>query len=121
MAAVTGGTAVVPWYATVFRGDKFELALAEIAPVALRYGASDYSVYRMRDDRYRFVQYSTFEDPKGFEAYWYGPEFVGWRADYSSWYQVPVVYAWADLVLSGGMETPVEGRVGIATGDDGEP
>ena len=118
MAGGAGGVATIPWYATVFRGDKFALALAEIAPVALRYGASDYSVYRMRDDRYKFVQYATFEDPAGFERYWYGPEFVAWRGDYSSWYQVPVVYTWADLIIHGGMDTPVEGSVGIAANGD---
>jgi hypothetical protein len=114
MAASKGGVATVPWYATVFRADKFEIALAEIAPVALRYGATDYSIFRMRDDRYRFVQYSTFPDPMDFDRYWYGPEFSEWRADYSSWYQVPVVYAWADRVLHGAMGAPVEGSVGIA-------
>ena len=30
----------VPWYATGFRGDQLEAALQEIAPVALRYGAT---------------------------------------------------------------------------------
>jgi hypothetical protein len=94
----------IPWYATVFRGDKLELALAEIAPVALRYGATDYSVYRSRDDAYRFTQMATFESKMDFERYWYGEEFVTWRADYSGWYQVPVVYGWADLVLSGGLD-----------------
>jgi len=114
MAETRGGVAVIGWYATVFRADRFELALAEIAPVALRYGASDFSIYRMRDDRYRFVQYATFPDPVGFDRYYYGPEFSQWRADYSSWYQVPVVPAWADLVLHGAMGAPVEGTVGIA-------
>lgn len=114
MAGAKGGVATIPWYATVFRADKFELALAEIAPVALRYGASDYSIYRMRDDRYRFVQYATFADPGDFEKYWYGTEFSQWRADYSSWYQVPVVYGWADLLLHGRSGAPVEGSVGIA-------
>jgi hypothetical protein len=36
-----------------------------------------------------------------FEAYWYGPEFVEWRADYTSWYQVPVLYSWFDRVSAG--------------------
>jgi hypothetical protein len=114
MAVKQGGVAVIPWYATVFRADRFELALAEIAPVALRYGASDFTVYRMRDDRYRFIQYSTFEYPADFDRYWYGEEFVQWRADYSSWYQVPVVSAWADRVLHGEMGGRIEGRVGLA-------
>jgi hypothetical protein len=95
------GTVHIPWYATVFRGDKLEVALQEIAPVALRYGAEDFAVYRSRDDRYKFLQLATFEDKFDFDRYWYGEEFSGWRGDYSSWYQVPVVYAWTDLVIGG--------------------
>jgi hypothetical protein len=98
------GVVQVPWYATVFRGDKFEQALTIIAPVALRYGATDYRVYRYRDDRYKFIQMATFEDKLDWERYWYGQEFVAWRADYASWYQVPVIYAWSDLVISGGID-----------------
>ena len=56
------GIVNIPWYATLFRGDRFEVAVQEIAPVALRYGASEYSVYRSRDDAYRFLQLATFED-----------------------------------------------------------
>ena len=50
------GDRYIPWYATGFRADKLAEALAEIAPVALRYGATDYAVYRSRDDRYKFLQ-----------------------------------------------------------------
>ena len=99
------GVVHIPWYATVFRGDTFEEALGLIAPLALRYGATDYRVYRSRDDRYKFLQMATFEDKLDFERYWYGDDFNAWRADYSSWYQVPIVYAWNDLVLSGGIPT----------------
>jgi len=60
---MAAGVVHIPWYATVFRGDKFELAMHEIAPVAARYGATDYRVYRQRDDPYRFLQMATFEDP----------------------------------------------------------
>ena len=49
---MAAGVMHIPWYATVFRGDKVAAALVEIAPVALRYGATDYAVYRSRDDRY---------------------------------------------------------------------
>jgi hypothetical protein len=93
----------IPWYATLFRGDQFAAAIQEIAPVALRYGATEYSVYRSRDDAYRFTQYATFEDKSDFERYWYGEEFSIWRADYASWYQVPVVYQWAELLIRGGI------------------
>ena len=98
------GVVQIPWYATVFRGDKFEQAISIIAPVAMHYGASDYRVYRSRDDRYKFTQMATFEDKLDWERYWYGREFSAWRADYASWYQVPVVYTWTDLVISGGLE-----------------
>jgi len=105
---MAGGTVSIPWYATLFRADKFEVALREIAPVALRYGATGYRVYRYNDDRYRFQQLSAFPDKLSFERYWNGQEFIGWRADYSSWYQVPVLYSWADLVIAGAIGEGVE-------------
>jgi hypothetical protein len=95
------GVVNIPWYATVFRGDKFAVALREIAPVALRYGATDFEVMRSNDDRYRFFQFAHFDEKSDFERYWYGPEFIGWRADYTGWYQVPIVYSWFDRVLAG--------------------
>ena len=98
------GVVNIPWYATVFRADRFEAALELIAPLAIRYGASDYHVYRNRDDRYKFTQFATFDDKLDFDRYWYGDEFGAWRTDFSSWYQVPVVYSWSDLVLQGGLE-----------------
>jgi hypothetical protein len=104
------GVVSIPWYATVFRGDKLEQKLAEIAPIAARYGATDYRVYRQRDDPYRFVQMATFENKADFERYFYGEEFSLWRIEVSGWYQVPVVYQWNDLVVEGavGAENAVE-------------
>ena len=99
---MASGVAQIPWYATLFRGDKFEAAVREIAPVAMRYGATDYTVYRNRDDQYKFLQCSTFEEKSQFEAYWYGPEMNSFRAVYSGWYQVPILYTWADVVIQGG-------------------
>jgi NAD(P)-dependent dehydrogenase (short-subunit alcohol dehydrogenase family) len=78
--SLMAGTVHIPWYATLFRGDKFELALAEIAAIAMRYGATRYQVHRSRDDRYKFLQMTTFENHADWERYWYGPEFVDWRA-----------------------------------------
>lgn len=92
---------VVPWYATVFRGDDFAAALDEIAPVALRYGASRYLVFRSADDRYRFQQVSWFGDHVDWERYWYGPEFSDWRADHTGWFQVPIVYSPFDVLGEG--------------------
>jgi hypothetical protein len=109
------GTVHIPWYATVFRGDKFADALAEIAPISLRYGASDFMVYRSRDDAYKFLQLTTFADKVDFERYWYGPEFVAFRADYASWYQVPVLYVWNDIVVAGALDSADNGDFAHAT------
>jgi hypothetical protein len=97
------GVVHIPWYATLFRGDRFEVALEEIAPLALRYGASEYSIYRSRDDAYRFLQMATFENKSDFDRYWSGEDFSLWRGDYTGWYQVPVLYTWHDLVARGGV------------------
>jgi hypothetical protein len=94
----------IPWYATLFRGDRFEEALSEIAPIALRHGATDYRVYRSHDDAYRYLQMATFERKVDFERYWYGEDFALWRADYSGWYTVPVLYVWHELVVQGSLE-----------------
>ena len=104
------GSVHIPWYATLFRGDQFELALQEIAPVAMRYGARDYNVFRSRDDRYKYLHTMTFEKKADWERYWNGPEFIQWREAYTSWYQVPVLYVWNDLVAHGHtqLEAPVE-------------
>ena len=95
------GIVHVPWYATGLRGDKLSAALADISPVALRYGARSHAVYRYNDDRYKFLQMAEFERKADFEAYWYGPEFSDFRVVCSSWYQVPVLYGWTELVVSG--------------------
>ena len=47
------GVVHVPFYATLFRGDKLEAAVAELAPISLRYGATAYAVHRNRDDAYK--------------------------------------------------------------------
>jgi hypothetical protein len=113
---MAGGVVHIPWYATGFRGDDFERALQQIAPLAQRYGASEYAIYRSRDDRYRFLQMATFEDKSDFERYWYGEEFSLWRGDYSSFYQVPVLYIWHDLVERGGITFAAEVSNGVESG-----
>jgi quinol monooxygenase YgiN len=107
---VKRGVVLVPWYATLFRGDRFEEALAEIAPIALRYGALEYDVLRSHDDTYKFMQLSEWDDKLGWERYWYGPEFARWRAEHSGWFQVPIVYQWNDRVVRAGVRIaePVE-------------
>jgi hypothetical protein len=60
------GVVQIPWYATGLRGDKLAAALAEISPVALRYGARSHAVYRFNDDRYKFIQMAEFEHKSDF-------------------------------------------------------
>jgi quinol monooxygenase YgiN len=97
------GSVHIPWYATGFRGDGLEQALSEIAQVSQRYGATSYAVYRYRDDRYKFLQVATFESKLDWERYWGGPEFERFRALHSGWYQVPVIYTWADVAIEGSL------------------
>ena len=113
------GVVHIPWYATGLRHDQLAAALAEIAPVSLRYGAGSYAVYRYRDDLYKFLQMAEFESKDGWEDYWYGPEFVEFRTLTSSWYQVPVLYGWTDLVVSGALEPePVAPRSVVTRSGD---
>ena len=98
---MAAGSLHIPWYATLFRGDRFADALSEIAPLAIRYGATSYHVYRSRDDQYKFLQTADFEEKIQFERDWNGPEFSDWRAEHTSWFQVPVLYVWNDIVAHG--------------------
>ena len=105
------GSVHIPWYATLFRGDQLEGALQEIAPVAMRFGAHHYDVFRSRDDRYKFLHTVTFDSKADWERYWMSPEFIDWRAEYTSCYQVPVLYVWHDLIAHGQtqlQDAPVE-------------
>lgn len=115
------GVVHIPWYATGFRGDELEAALAEIAAVALRYGATSYSVFRYRDDRYKFLQTAAFESKMDWERYWMGPEFVDFRVLSSGRYQVPVIYGWTDLVVAGEIPAAEAVAAGAASGGNGEP
>ena len=75
------GSFNVPWYATRLpRRQVRGRAGRRSRPIALRYGATDYAVYRSNDDRYRFLQIATSRSKTDFERYWYGPEFVDFRA-----------------------------------------
>jgi hypothetical protein len=114
------GVVHIPWYATGLRHDKLAAALADIAPVALRYGARSYSLYRFQDDRYKFLQTAEFDSKRDWDRYWMGAEFTEFRVLCSSWFQVPVVYGWTDLVVAGTLEPEA---VGAATSSvvDAEP
>ena len=111
------GMVHVPWYATAFRGDDLGHALELITPLSLRYSALSYMVYRLRDDRYRFLQIVEFEHKEDWDRFWYGDEFTDMRAQCSGWYQVPVVPTWADLVTSGSMPGAMSRGVAVQSGN----
>jgi hypothetical protein len=101
MARGKGGTVHIPWYATILRGDTFADALSELAPAALHYGATSYSVVRSRDDRYRFLMTLTFDRYDDFTAFWEGRECQHFRTLYGGWFQIPVMYEWYDELIAG--------------------
>ena len=90
------GVVHIPWYATVFRGDKLAAAVTEVAAASIRYGATQYAVHRSRDDAYKVLQMTWFETKLDWERYWEGPEMTAFRARCGGWYQVPVLYVWHD-------------------------
>ncbi len=95
------GIVHIPWYATGFRADELAAGLDHICGVALRYGARGYAVYRSRDDRYKFLQVLEWDEKIDWERFWEGQDLIDFRIDYSGAYQVPVVYAWQDVVCRG--------------------
>ena len=103
---MAAGVVHLPWYATGFRGDDLQAALQELAPISTRYGAKRYMVFRNREDRYRFLMSIEFDRKSDWDAFWFGPEFTEMRAACSSWYQVPLLYTWADLVSVGELREP---------------
>lgn len=111
------GTVVIPWYATGFKGNAIEAALNEVAPVALRYGAGSYAVYRSRDDRYKFQQLAHFDRQIDWERYWEGPEMIELRTRFSGAYQVPSLYGWWDLTASGSLVTEEPAAAGNGHGN----
>ena len=107
------GVMHVDWYATVLRQDLFAAEVCAVAPLALRYGATQYSVHRSRDDRYRITQMAWFETKPAWYSYWEGPEMVEFRRRLSGKYQIPITYTWYDEL--------VEGALGPEVGLEPEP
>ncbi len=95
------GVVHIPWYATGFRSDDLGAELERVAALSVRYNARSYVVYRARDDRYKFLQVLEFETKLDWERYWEGPEMIEFRINASGWFQVPIVYAWQDVVTRG--------------------
>jgi hypothetical protein len=95
------GVVYVPWYATALRHESFAASVSEVAPLALRYGATQYAVHRSRDDLYSITQMAWFESKKDWYRYWDGPEMIDFRADHSGHFQIPVVPVWHEELVAG--------------------
>ena len=98
---------VVRWYATVLRQNLFAEKVAEIAPVALHYGATQYRVHVDNDDRYKINQMTWVPDHRNWYAFWEGPEMIEFRSRYLGKYQVPITYAWMTEIALGGADAEV--------------
>lgn len=103
------GIVHIAWYATGLRQDMFAEKVAAAAPLAMRYGATQYQVHRSRDDRYKILQMTWFESHADWYCYWEGPEMVAFRRRNMGLYQVPISYIWHDEIASGalGPEVPL--------------
>jgi len=101
-----GGVVHLPFYATGFRHDDLEAALQQLAPLATAHGATRYMVFRSREDRYKFLMSIDFPSKSGWDSFWFSAEFTEMRAACSSWYQVPLLYTWADIVSFGEVREP---------------
>ena len=97
------GVIHVDWYATVLRQEQFAIDVAQVAPLALRYGATQYAVHRSRDDHYKITQMAWFDSKPAWYSYWEGPEMVAFRRRLSGKYQIPIVYTWYDELVAGAL------------------
>ena len=97
------GVMHVDWYATVLRQDRFASELVRVAPLALRYGATQFAVHRSRDDHYKITQMAWFDSKPAWYSYWEGPEMVAFRRRLSGKYQIPIVYTWYDELVAGAL------------------
>ena len=102
------GVVHIPWYATVLRHEAFAVDVATAAPLALRYGATQYAVHVSRDDRYKILQMSWFETKADWYRYWDGPEMIEFRRRNQGRFQIPVTYVWHDEIAAGVLGPGVE-------------
>lgn len=98
------GVVHIQWYATLFRGDSLANGIVDWAgPASMRYGATQYTVQRSQDDRYRILQAVWFDSKDDWYRYWEGREMAEFRARFTGKYQIPIVYVWHDELASDGL------------------
>ncbi|MGZ4191242.1 MAG: hypothetical protein ACXVRW_02190 [Solirubrobacteraceae bacterium] len=111
----------VKWYATALRKDSFAADVAHVAPLALRYGATQYQVHIDNDDRYRITQMTWVNAKTDWYRYWDGPEMIEFRARNMGRYQVPISYSWADEIAAGALGPEVARGEPAPAGPNGAP
>jgi hypothetical protein len=77
--------------------------VAEHAPLALRYGATQFAVHRSQEDRYKILEMLWFEDKRDWYRFWEGPEMIAFRRRHVAHYQIPVTYIWHDEITAGAL------------------
>ncbi len=70
----------VQWYATIAAQGHVRGRGGRGAPIALRYGATQYAVHVSNDDRYKITQMAWFARKTDWYRYWDGPEMIEFRA-----------------------------------------
>ncbi len=93
----------VKWYATVLRHEMFAGEVARVAPLALRYGATQFRVHIDNDDRYKITQMTWVPNHAAWYSYWEGPEMIEFRARFLGKYQIPITYSWQEEIAAGEM------------------
>jgi hypothetical protein len=115
------GVVHVPFYATVFRKESMAAAIATAAPIALRYGATQYQVHHSQEDRYKVLMMIWFENKRDWYRFWEGPEMNEFRRRYASRFQIPLVYAWHDEIAQGALGPQVAPEAAPAPEPEPEP
>ena len=111
----------IPWYATILRQDSLALEVSAVAPLAMRYGATQYAVHRSDDDRYKILQMAWFESKNDWYRYWEGAEMNEFRRRNSRRFQIPVSYIWHDELASGELGPEVGLEPELEPGPEPEP
>ena len=91
----------IKWPINPFRGDRFAAAWAPAAEAVLDYGATQWEFRRALEGRLDFVQTAVFPTKQHFERYWYSDEIAEKRVEVATWYQVPLLPSFWEIVGSG--------------------
>jgi len=92
--------------ANPFRGDVFAEGWRPAAELAVDFGATEWSFTRAHEGRLDFVQTANFPSKAHFERYWYSERMAEIRTELSSYYQVPILPTFWEIVGAGEAVSP---------------